>query len=313
MPVAVLMGGALAAASPAKAAPSLCPGPGRVNVPNYHFSYLSRRQGSGSTAAVFDCVHNHHSSRGVFIEWRNVGLRTTVPPNRDAFVTNPTAGRVATVRRYRLFYGARPSSITVQTWAGADGLAPGLGGPAFRFARFRRAAHWQGEGWEAGPPVAPGGGSAALVYIPVDPAFLAGFARRPLTPRRLIDWLESNPGQLRPFGATFDSRRTEDAAGRPVIAHEFRYRMPALAGSATPLFYLRFSNRALQRLMFERAEPVPVAGAGGGDIVLRAVVPVPGGGGSPGIVCIGRLDILLADRRTVVASLAVTYLAPPGP
>ncbi len=312
MPMVALLGAALLAASPARAAPSLCPGPGRINVPNYNFSYLSRRQGSGSTAAAFNCVHNYHASRGVFIEWRNVGLRTTVPPNQDAFVTNPTAGHTATVRPYRLYYGARPSYISVQTWASADGLTPGLGGSAFRFVPFRRAAYWQGGDGEPEAPAVPGAGSAALVYIPVDPSFLAGFAGRPLTPRRLIEWLESNPGQLRPFGATFESRPTGDAAGRSTIVYELRYRMPALARSATPLFYLRFSNRALQRLIFERLEPFPIAGASGEETVLRAVVPAPGDSQGRAIVCIGRLDILLGDGRTVIASLPVTYSALPG-
>ena len=77
-----------------------------------------------------------------------------------------------------------------------------------------------------------------------------------------------------------------------------------------PALYLEFTDPALNRLMFEDGEPFPIRG--GGDYATTLV-------GETQPFVRGRMEtrtaelrILLADRRTVVASIQVSYPAPRG-
>lgn len=303
--VAAFGAAVLAASSPAAAQdPCAGPGAGRLRVANYHFSFLSQVEGRGSGARSVHCVRNNHPRRGVFVDWRGAGLRSLIPPGEDIVHTTPLAGRAASRRPFSLFYGARPNVIPVPTMAGGEPLP--LGPDLARSAgSLLRLAAW----------TQPAAGAAAsesegTVYIPVDGAFLQGFADRPLSSAEMIEWLETHPNLLQPLSMTFKSQMSVDASGQVNIAYECIYGVPEMDSTRGPPLYLDFADPALNRLMFEDGEPFPVQGGGGYMTTLGGNAPPLAPGQAETRTT--ELRILLGDRRTVVASIQVTYSAPRG-
>jgi hypothetical protein len=299
--VAAAAGAILLAAPGPAAAQTPCPATmsGAVDVPGYNFSYHSWRQPSGAGFLSVHCVRNRHGSRAVFVVWRGAGLRSAIPPGRTIFRASPLAG-AASIRSFQLFYGARPNEISVPTVASAAGPPAASAWSAPGRFLVRRASFAQE------PDAARGDADTSQVYIPVDLDFLGGFARAPLSDAALIEWLEDNPGQLRPFGMTFHNRVRLDAAGRAGIAYECRYRMPEIGKTRGAVYFLRFTDPILHRQMFGRDDPFPIQGWGGAETVLRATPPLGAGEVAPRTA---QLEILLADRATAVASIPVTYSA----
>ncbi|HMG48132.1 MAG TPA: hypothetical protein VK614_11805 [Allosphingosinicella sp.] len=305
MAAAALAGALTGLAAPA-AAQTPCGGGGwgQVDITNYSFSYLSRSQGQGSAAVSIHCVRNTHASRGVWVEWRGAGLSSVIPPGRTIFRTSPLAGRPRR-RIYPFFYGARPNEMAVATVAALERPLPDWLAPAPAAALLRRAAYWQDAGRA---PAARAGSNESLVYLPVARGLVDGFVRdsRPLA--QLIESLERYPNLLQPFGMTFNDRVAVDGRGRTSISYLCRYRLPAAGRTDLPTFYLRFSDAALHRLMFRQGEPLRIDGWGGGETVLEASVAAPGRGRLAARNA--RLEVLLGDRRTVIASLPVAFSAP---
>jgi hypothetical protein len=310
--LAVAAAAALLAANPAAAArktpcDAVAPAAwGQLMLPAYHFSFLSGVRGRGAAAQYLYCVRNNHQRRGVEVDWRGAGLRSPIPPGETIFQSGPLGGRANARRLSPLYYGARWNLIQVMTLADAGALrwpAPRRdAGPL-----FRRAAWWQEP-----PPAAPDDEglviTRSLVYVPDDVAFLGAFDRGTRSRAATTRWLESHPERLQPFTMEFESAVTVEPDGRVSIDYTCRYSVPSV-NSDWVHFYLQFSDPALQRMMFNGAT-VPRALMG-----LEYGPPVASGSQPPVaparlVTRTAELRILLPDRRTVIASIPVTWSAP---
>jgi hypothetical protein len=284
---------------------------------NYHFSYANRQQ----AGTIAFCVRNHDGHRAVFVDWQGAGLRSAVPPGRTIFRTSLRGARPATPRLFPFFYGARPNQIDVPTLV-AQGAVPPRFTPTAPLL-FRRAAFsWMPDETTAAPRP---GGNSSLVYIP-HPAMVAvlaavdGIASVLAGGGGSISRIEDHPELLVAFASTFDESVTANSRGRVAITYEFRYyygfekpqlrrRLPSRppTGNRRGWLYLRFSDPVLHRLMFRRDDEVPLRGAGR-ETLLRATASAPGSGSVT--VRTAVLELLLNDRRSVIASIPVTYSSP---
>jgi hypothetical protein len=310
-PAAAALAWLLLASSAPAAAQTPCAGPGwgQVSIAAYDFSYLSRILGRGANASALYCVRNNHSSRGVFVDWQGAALRSPIPPGKTIFQANPLAGRTASRRRLRLFYGARPNEISVMTLARAAAplwdLARRAAGGAFRRAFY----------WKAAPAV-PGGSNSSLIYVPAGSDFFADrtlehVQSRPISPD-IIDWLEDHPDQLGAFGMTFDNDVAIDARGRRNVTWKCAYRLIDLPDQGRSiLLYLRFTDPDLHRRMFGSAEPF-VIDEWWEERDKEFTVALPPLEARRIEARTAQLQILLNDKRTVIGSIPVTYSAPRG-
>lgn len=292
---------AAAAASPA-AAQSPCPA-----TPNswqshstvYSFAYYSGWRANG--AGFVHCVRNT-GSLGMFVDWRGSGLISFVPPKKIFYSTGPATSLGS--KKQLFFYGARPHVITVPTArplamlgpAGASWAARSGAGPFLRAFVLKPGAR----------PVASGD-TSALLYLPTNVSLLAGLADKKLSLRALIKRLEAAPDELGAFGMTFANRVTAAPDGRLAVSWECRYTLPKLERSGSPPFYLRFSDSDLHRRMVGRSDPLPVIGWGGEAEFKAALPPL-----DPARLAArqAKLQVLLADRRTVIASIPISYSGP---
>ncbi|HEX8366529.1 MAG TPA: hypothetical protein VF603_14705 [Allosphingosinicella sp.] len=149
--------------------------------------------------------------------------------------------------------------------------------------------------------------NSAQLYIPTGIDSLRNVLRWPPSRARLVAWLESDDAQLLGFQMTFDTVESLDREGRRALRYDFRYATPRL-GPAGAAIHLRFSDRDLHGLFFRRAGPVPIGAGGAAPTVLSATLPLERNGRI--VERTARLQVLLPDLRTVVASIPINYSAP---
>jgi hypothetical protein len=286
----------LAAAAAPAAAQSPCPATGwEHHKSGYEFDYYSGRK-PDRTGLVY-CVHN--LGRGMFFDWQGSGLSSAIPPGQTIYTTAP-ASRLALKTRL-FFYGARRSFIVVPTAFRTASFGPAAAPWAARSGPgpFRRAFALPAEA------AVESGESGALLYVPTDLSFLVDFARHPMSLRKLIERLEASSDQLRPFGMTFANQVTAAPDGRLTVAWRCRYALPNLGRAG--LLYLRFSDPDLHRRMFKDDKPFAIAAW---NAEFEASLPPL----DPGRLAARstKLQILLPDRKTVIASIPISWSGPRG-
>jgi hypothetical protein len=270
-------------------------------ITGYDFVYVSRSLAQGANGRVINCVRNRNANRGVFIDWKGSFLMSLVPAGGQIFTERPL-GRTPRGEVYPLFYGARPMRLDVATMVELD---PRPSAPAGHPLLVRAA--WQERFDNPDAPVTvpgemPVGANASQVYLPVVTDQLRQFVAHNPSRSALIEFLEGNATQLQPFAMTFDSRAAPSGANL-TITYEVHYRLPAIAGSGPPALFLRFSDPELQGRLFGSSAPVPIAGSGGGETVLRASLTIPRARVASRAA---RLEVLLGNGA-VVAALPVSY------
>ena len=275
------------------------------NPPAYQFSYQSWIWRSGTGFRLGNCVKNT-GRRPLFVDWQGASLRTFVPAGESAFSVTPRATGRGVRRLSPLFYGARPTRMTVPT---VFPIAALTGGGAQRAL------------WDAGPswralfkPSDPAKASDSLqsfakLFVPSNIAHFA-LANGTLSQAKLTQFIEENPDALQPFSMEFTSTETVTADGRLTISYNCSYRTEDIQGANDkhPMT-MRFADPALHRAMFNTDE-----GIGIGDWWLQMrqdfSASVTVAAGQRVRKAVSRLDIYLADEKTLIGSLMVQYSIP---
>ena len=305
---AIVLIAALASAAAAQRASSAGPCPAQLagalsNPPAYHFGYQSWVQPRGGEYRFTHCVRNL-GRRGLFVDWRDAALVSFVPPGETAYSVLPRPAASGRKRLSPLFYGARPTRTDVQTVLPIAALPP----PASeRHALWtppppvRLAASAQ---WEA--PRLRETRSFGRLFVP-SAAAQQGVAREEIDRRALIERLEARPELLQLFLMDFTNSEDPGPDGARTISWTCRYRTGREErGGERAALRIRFADPAFHRAMF--LTDAAIAVRDGRRLEYRASTQL-----SPGrraTRAVTRLQIFLADGRTLIGAMPVEYSRP---
>lgn len=296
-----------ALAAPAGAQQSPCPasdwrGWSNVGTAGYDFAFVSERRASGSATFAVNCVRNRHASRGMFVDWRGAGLRSAVPPGRTIYRTGPVAA-AAKPKRHLFFYGARPHHMVVTT---IGALAPPGAPPRPSVGRppLLPGFLWQPAPALAGEALAAPPDTSTALFVPLDPDYFAALGKRRPSLAEVVRHFEARPDRLQAFEMTFENALSAGPGGKVAVAWKCRYRLPGLARTRGFGLSLRFADSALHRRMFGGEAPLPLGNWKGETVMEAALDPLPSGDVARRRT---RLEILLPDGRTPIASIPVHY------
>ncbi len=308
---------ALAAATTASAAQDPCSRDlaGQIADPAYRFAYQSWSRKVDGAYLFTNCVRNDAAGRAVWISWKAAGLEGFVAPGRDIYTITPFEDDRRIGRSEALYYGSLPRLTHARTIIHTDSdrvaeAPPGLIRAAFTpeeaaddtaAARFRVFI----------PVAATGQDEASQLK-----AILA--APEPERRSRFTAFVESHPGLLNTVAMSFTYRVVRDGRGGASLAYQCDYRVgdgiwtarPREAGDDGLSLHVRFSDPALQRLMFgDRPESVDLrtwTGQKWADKHLH---------GEASNIPVSRLrrqastvDILIGNGRTLVGSMPLAYV-----
>ena len=138
----------------------------------------------------------------------------------------------------------------------------------------------------------------------------------------MIDYVESHPQRLRSFSMEFNSRTTSIGPGRVRIDYECDYsgveavRAMTVGSQRSLAKFLLFRDPALQLAMFRTLEPVAFGGEEQSSLIGHRPDGGPFASGRISNVAAkgvanrsSTLEILLGDRKTVIASMPINYQA----